>query len=169
MPTVGRHPVLAYGSNACPSKITWLRTALGLTGPVVVLRVRTEGLAAVWASGLRVVDDQRPATLCAAPGVVEQHALWLATDDQLAVLDVCEGRGVRYDLALVRTGRFVLDDGSAVPDPLAYVGRSPARHPLLVDGAPVRCAEVAQDVARQLIGEPAAGDGLDREVVPLRS
>ncbi|MFB9924805.1 gamma-glutamylcyclotransferase, partial [Amycolatopsis halotolerans] len=27
-----RTPVLAYGSNACPSKITWLRTELGLTG-----------------------------------------------------------------------------------------------------------------------------------------
>lgn len=31
-PVAGRIPVLAYGSNACPSKITWLRSAHGLTG-----------------------------------------------------------------------------------------------------------------------------------------
>ena len=51
-PLAGRLPVLAYGSNRCPSKITWLRRALGLgADPVVVLRARTAGVAAVWAAG----------------------------------------------------------------------------------------------------------------------
>src|ERR687886_705233 len=86
-PLADRVPVLCYGSNACPTKITWLRTALGLRGPAVLLTARCTGLAAVWASGLRVVDDQRPATLAALPGNVEDHAVWLATPEQVAVLD----------------------------------------------------------------------------------
>ena len=61
-PTTGRLPVLAYGSNRNPSKISWLRATLGLGAePVVVLRVRTRGLAAVWAYGLRTRDGARPA------------------------------------------------------------------------------------------------------------
>ncbi len=155
-----RTPLLAYGSNACPAKIEWLRTALALPGAVVVRRARCAGLAAVWAAGLRVVDDQRPATLCAAPGVAEDHAVWLATEAQLAVLDVCEGRGVRYRLVRVHTGRVTLGDGSPVPDPLAYVALAAARMPLLVDGHPLRCCDVVQADARALTGVPAPTDGL---------
>jgi hypothetical protein len=164
-PLADRHPLLSYGSNLCPAKITWLRTELRLPGPVVVLRARTEGFAAVWAAGRRVVDEQRPATLAAAPGAVEQHGVWLATDEQLAVLDVCEGRGERYHLARVHTGRVTLDDGSALPAPLAYVGACAARRPLLVDGAVVRCADVPQQVAGALEGMPTDSDGLHYEVV----
>lgn len=173
-----RVPVLCYGSNACPSKLTWLRGALGLPGPAVLLRARCTGLAAVWAAGLRVVDDQRPATLAAVPGAEEVHAVWLATPDQVRVLDRCEGRGSRYRLAHVLTGEVRLDDDALVERPLAYVaaetdGRAPrlVRYPLLVGGAPVRCAEVPQAAAAALVGEPAAGDGLallvvDGEPVP---
>ena len=164
-PLPGRHAVLSYGSNACPSKISWLRTQLGLPGPAVVLRARTEGLAAVWAAGRRVVDEQRPATLAAAPGVHETHGVWLATDEQLAVLDVCEGRGDRYHLARLRTGTVTLDDATVLVRPLAYVGASAPRRPLLVDGAPVRCAQVGQQVAGALQGVPAGSDGLDLEIV----
>lgn len=156
-----RVALLAYGSNACPAKIEWLRTALGLPGPVVVRRAVTTGLAAVWAAGLRVVDDQRPATLCARPGTLERHAVWFATAEQLAVLDAGEGRGTRYRLVRLHTGDVRLADGTPVPGPLAYVGLAPARLPLLVDGHPVRCADVGQDRARGLVGHPAASDGLD--------
>ena len=65
-PMTARVPVLAFGSNRCPSKLTWLRENLGLRGPVVVLRARVDGLAAVWAAGLRTRDGVRPATLAAA-------------------------------------------------------------------------------------------------------
>ena len=74
-PLAGRIPLLSYGSNRNPSKITWLRRSLGLTGPVVVLKARTEGLAAVWASGFRARDGQRTSVLGAAPGAVEEHAV----------------------------------------------------------------------------------------------
>ncbi|GAB2473423.1 gamma-glutamylcyclotransferase [Jatrophihabitans fulvus] len=161
VPMARRRPVLAYGSNACPSKIAWLRTARALPGPVVVHRVRCRGLAAVWAAGLRVVDDQRPATLAALPGAEEVHAVWWAAEDQVAALDACEGRGVRYDLATVRSGSVeIVDDGRRV-EPLAYVGRATARLPLLVDGAPVRCRDVPQADAVALVGRPAGTDGLD--------
>lgn len=155
--------MLAYGSNACPSKITWLRSALGLTGPVVAARVRCVGLAAVWASGLRKVDDQRPATLTAAAGA-EYHFLWFVTPEQRAVLDVCEGRGTRYHLARLDSGVVELD-GTVVEGVHAYVGASAVRYPLLVDGRPVRVADVPQAEAALLLGTPASGHGLDCAVV----
>jgi gamma-glutamylcyclotransferase (GGCT)/AIG2-like uncharacterized protein YtfP len=143
-----------------------LRDTLGLTGPVVMLRACCRGLAAVWAAGLRTVDDQRPATLAAVPDAEEKHAIWLATPDQVRVLDRCEGRGSRYRLAYVTTGEVRLEDGTLVDRPLAYVAAEgdgdarTVRYPLLVDGRPVRCADVPQSSAAALVGTPAAGDGL---------
>ncbi|GLZ43675.1 hypothetical protein Acsp05_72990 [Actinokineospora sp. NBRC 105648] len=159
-------PVLSYGSNPCPSKLTWLRETLGLVEPVVVLRARCADLAAVWAAGLRVVDDQRPVVLAAYPGAVEEHAVLMLTPAQVAVLDVGEGRGERYHLARVSSGRVTLvDDGGVLDRVPTYVGASAIRRPLLVDGHLVRCADVPQAVAVGLVGEPAAGDGLDIEVL----
>jgi gamma-glutamylcyclotransferase (GGCT)/AIG2-like uncharacterized protein YtfP len=159
-PLEGRVPVLCYGSNVCPAKLTWLRTALGLTGPAVLLRARCTGLAAVWASGLRVVDDQRPATLAALAGNTEYHAIWLATPDQVAVLDRCEGRGERYRLVRVDTGEVRLEDGTLVDGPLAYTAAAPRRMPLLTGGTPVRCLDVPQSGAAALVGDTADTDGL---------
>jgi len=165
-PLAARIPVLAYGSNRCPSKITWLRD-LGLTGPVVVLRAATRDIAAVWAAGLRLRDGQRPAVLAAAPGATEEHSLWLATADQLEVLDRCEGRDDRYRLArpaiTVRT-----EDGGLIVRPWCYLALAPIRQPLLVSGArgvPVRCAEVSQADALHLEGLAATDDGLHTETV----
>lgn len=165
-PAAARVPVLAYGSNRCPSKITWLRRELGLgADPVVVLTVRTSDVAAVWAAGLRLRDGQRPAVLAAAPGATEDHAVWLATPEQIAVLDRCEGRDDRFRLARLRTGAVRGEDGTDFEAPWCYVGHAPTRRPLLVDGYPVRCADVPQSVARYLTGTPAATDGLDAETV----
>ncbi len=188
-PADRRVPVLAYGSNRCPSKITWLRRALGLgPEPVVVLRARTSGAAAVWAAGLRHRDGQRPAVLAAAPGVTEDHAVWLATPEQIAVLDRCEGRDDRFRLARFRTARPVenevvagsspeerprvrrgvevrTEDGAHITEPWCYLGLSVIRRPLLVGGHSVRCMDVPQAAARDLVGEPGPGDGLDAETV----
>jgi gamma-glutamylcyclotransferase (GGCT)/AIG2-like uncharacterized protein YtfP len=127
---------------------------------VVVLRARTEGLAAVWASGLRARDGQRTSVLGAAPDATERHALWLATPDQVAVLDRCEGRDDRYRLARLGTGAVYTDDGMRVEAPWCYLGLSAIRRPLLVAGRPVRCAELDQAAALPLVGEPAPDDGL---------
>lgn len=151
----GRVPVLAFGSNRCPSKLTWLREHLGLTGPVVVLRARVEGLAAVWAAGLRRRDGARPATLAVAPGAVETHAVWMATPEQVAVLDRCEGRGERYDLVRLRAGRVVTEDGARLDGVWTYWAGDPVRAPLLVDGAPVPVTALDQAAARDLVGSPA--------------
>jgi hypothetical protein len=158
-PLAGRIPVLAYGSNANPSKITWLRSTLGLAGPVVVLRVRCADLTAVWTTHLRVRDGQRPATLVAEPGRVEWHAVWLATPDQVLVLDRCEGRGVRYRLVRLDCGTVTAEDGTDLTGVLAYTAAGELRAPLLVDGRPVRCADVPQAAALGLVGVPGA-DGL---------
>ena len=169
-PLAGRLPVLAYGSNRNPSKISWLRRELGLgADPVVVMRASTTGVAAVWAAGVRARDGARPAVLAAAPGVVEDHAVWLATPEQVSVLDRCEGRDERFRLARLRTGLVtVAADGPAavgevvIDRPWVYVGHAALRRPLLVEGAPVRCADVPQSVARTMVGEPAPSDGLAR-------
>jgi gamma-glutamylcyclotransferase (GGCT)/AIG2-like uncharacterized protein YtfP len=164
-PLGARVPVLSYGSNRNPSKITWLRRTLGLTGSVVVLQARTEGLAAVWASGLRARDGQRTSVLGAAPGATERHALWFATPEQVAVLDRCEGRGDRYRLTRLGTGTVYIDvgdtdDGMRVDAPWCYLGLSAIRRPLLVGGRPVRCADLDQAAAFTMKGEPAPDDGL---------
>ena len=160
-PAAARIPLLTYGSNRCPSKITWLRTELGLgEAPVVVLRAHTCGVAAVWAAGLRYRDGQRPAVLAAAPAVQEQHAVWLATPEQVEVLDRCEGRDDRFRLARLRTSDAVtvrVEDGSVITDPWCYLGHAAIRRPLLVHGRPVRCADVGQAAAIQLDGKPGPG------------
>ncbi|MCD2192280.1 gamma-glutamylcyclotransferase [Actinomycetospora endophytica] len=152
-PLAERVPVLAFGSNRCPSKITWLRRELGLVGPVVALRVEVSGVAAVWAAGWRARDGARPATLAVVPGT-EIHHLWLATPDQVGVLDRCEGRGQRYALARVHAARVTDERGARLDPVLAYWPADPVRAPLLVDGAPVRCRDVSQDDARALEGVP---------------
>jgi gamma-glutamylcyclotransferase (GGCT)/AIG2-like uncharacterized protein YtfP len=165
-PAAERVPVLSYGSNRCPGKITWLRRELGLgADPVVVLLARTEGVSAVWAAGLRHRDGQRPAVLAAAPGVVEQHAVWLATPEQIAVLDRCEGRDERFRLARLHTGTVHTEDGLRIDAPCCYLGHAATRRPLLVDGAAARCANVPQDAALVLDGRAAPGDGLDAHTV----
>jgi gamma-glutamylcyclotransferase (GGCT)/AIG2-like uncharacterized protein YtfP len=164
-PPAGRVPVLAYGSNVNPAKITWLRDTYELTGPVVAVRVRCTGLAAVWAAGLRARDGQRPATLAAEPGRVEWHAVWLATRDQVRVLDQCEGRGTRYRLVRLASGTVTAEDGTDLGGVFAYTGAGRQRAPLVVAGRPVRCADVPQDAAVGLVGPPGA-DGLVVRPVP---
>lgn len=164
-PAAGRVPVLSYGSNRCPSKITWLRRALGMgEDPVVVLGAEVRGVAAVWAAGLRARDGQRPAVLAAWPGAVERHAVWLATPAQVAVLDRCEGRDERFRLARLRGAEVRTDDGARIDAPWCYVGHGAVRRPLLVDGAPVRCTDLPQAAARALQGVPGE-DGLDAPTV----
>lgn len=155
----GRIPVLAYGSNACPSKVTWLRTELGLAGPAVVLRCRTVGAAAVWSASRRRRDGQVPAVLAAMPGHVETHAVWLADPAQVRVLDICEGRGERYELVHLEAPGVLVstEDGTVLDRPLAYVTCGPERAPMLRDGSHVPIGEVGQAQAQRLVdaGTPA--------------
>lgn len=140
-PVAGRIAVLAYGSNACPSKVTWLRKEHGLRGPAVVLTARCAGFAAVWATGFRQRDGVRPVTLTAMPGVVEEHAVWLATPAQVEALDSCEGA----DLASPRYRREVLPAAAVTvtgevkpPSVEAYFGACADRRPMLIDGRMAR-------------------------------
>lgn len=172
-PLHNRLPLLAYGSNSNPEKISWLRSDLGLRGPAIVLRAECSGIAAVWSAGIRARDDQRPAVLAAAPGS-EIHTVWLVTPDQRRVLDECEGRGERYQLAWVHAG-IHLDSGASLSKVLAYTARPEAlgrdvpqrlnRSPLLVDGKLVRMSAIDQQSAARMRGTPATTDGLDLEEV----
>ncbi len=170
-PIPARLPLLAYGSNASPGKIGWLRDTVGLTGPAIVLDAHVEGAAAVWSAGIRARDGQRPAVLAAAPGSTERHAVWLVTPDQRSALDRGEGRGERYRLAWVHTP-VTFANGHRLHWVLAYVARPEAigqhveqhlnRSPLLVNGKVVRVADVSQDEAQRLTADEFAdSDGLE--------
>ncbi|MFW3171364.1 hypothetical protein [Geodermatophilus sp. CPCC 206100] len=146
-----RAPVLAYGSNANPAKIDGLRL-----GPVVALRVTTTHLAAAWCTHPRG-DGQIPATLIAAPGVVETHHVLLCTAAQVRRLDRVEGRAAGiYVLGVLRPGSVTLEDGSPVEGVLAYVGGR-GRQPLAdAAGRPLLLTEVDQGAAARAARDPIA-------------
>lgn len=131
VPLGERVAVLSFGSNRCPSKVA------RQGGPYVNLRARTDGLAAVWSHGARG-DGQVVATLVAAEGRQDEFFVSWCSPDDVALLDVVEGRGARYDLVELEPGAVVLEDGSR-PDPVvAYVGLRPHRWPVAGDdGHPV--------------------------------
>lgn len=167
-PLASRTSLLAYGSNACPEKLTWLREHLGLTGPVVALRARCTGLAAVWAAGVRARDRQRPVTLAAVPDAVEDHAVLLVTPDQLRVFDRCEGEGERYSRTVLPPGTVSVDGCWAAQEVHAYVGARWDRMPLVVAGRMLRAGEVSRDDPLLTRGVAASGHGLASSCGPER-
>jgi hypothetical protein len=118
----GRTPVLSFGSNRCPSKV------VRQGGPFVNLECQTRGLAAVWSHGVRS-DGQTVATLA-----------------EVELLDVVEGRGLRYDLVPLDPSQVVLEDGSSPEAVAAYVGVHPDRWPVAGDeGHPVLLNTMTQE------------------------
>jgi hypothetical protein len=176
IPLARRVPIMAYGSNINPSKLTWQRNNLQMpSDPIIVLYVSTRDLASVWSAGFRMRDGERPATITSIASVEERYAIWLATDEQVAVLDVTEARPNLYILARLKgpSGRVILDGpdgmgtGMSVDDILVYVGKSDARRPLLVGGKPVMTRDVPQAEARNLEGvvQSVDNDPLQHEVI----
>jgi hypothetical protein len=82
------------------------------------------------------------------------------------VLDVCEGRGTRYQLARLTEPDIRLEDGTRLDNVLTYVGAAPIRYPLLVDGEPVRTSAVPQREAGALQGVPAETHGVPCTIIP---
>lgn len=175
-PLADRFPILAYGSNENPSKITWLRQALGLTGPVIALPVLCVGLASVWCKGIRPRDGSRPVVLAADESVTERHAVWLATNDQRRVLDRCEDRGRARRLVELHHPIVTVHGGDELKNVLAYTAAPEAcgpdvpadwnRSPLLIDGQYASMYDYGQHDAAQLTGDAADSDGIDCTTVP---
>lgn len=139
-PLAERTAVLSFGSNRCPAKV------VRQGGPAVNLACRASGLAAVWSHGTRASDGQVVATLVAADDEhVTDFFVSMCTEDDLALLDVVEGRGRGYDLVPLDPGQVVLEDGSE-PEPVhAYVGLRPHRWPVAgEDGHPIRLDAMSQ-------------------------
>ena len=137
-PLADRRPLLAYGSNANPSKLAnWA----GLL-PAVVLRCTVTDAAAAWCNGTRARGDV-PATLVAAPGVRENHSVMYVTHEHMRIIDGFEGRtpggtGNRYELLALTECRVTLENGHPVTDVYAYVGGHEKRHPLADPSDPHR-------------------------------
>ncbi|PJJ58001.1 hypothetical protein CLV56_2244 [Mumia flava] len=154
----GRTAVLSFGSNRCPSKL------LRQGGPWVNLACETSGLAAVWSHGTRAYDEQVVATLVGAQDHAAPFFVSLCTDEELALLDVVEGRGTGYDLVPIDPAQVVLADGSSPDAVSAYVGLRPHRWPVAgADGHPVLLDAMDQDEitrwreGERLHWEPVAG------------
>jgi len=154
-PLADRKALLAYGSNANPSKLAaWA----GLL-PAVVLRCTLTDAAAAWCNGTRSRGDV-PATLVAAPGACETHSVMLVTSAHLEIIDSFEGRTAgrtsnRYDLLALSECQVSLETGYPVANVYAYVGGREERHPLADPSDPDRgilfAGSVAQSVAAALV------------------
>lgn len=168
-PLSERFPILAYGSNECPEKVTYLRRDLGLTGPVIALPVTCVGLVGIWCAGIRPRDGARPVILAADPDATERHTVWLATSDQRKVLDQCEDRGRARRLVELHH-QIIGPTGDDMTGVLAYTAALDAigpdvppawnRSPLLVGGRYASMYDYDQHAAAELDGEIAATDGL---------
>ena len=135
----GRTPVLSFGSNRCPSKV------VRQGGPFVNLECQTTGLAAVWSHGARG-DGETVATLVSAFEHEAVFFLSMCTDAEVELLDVVEGRGLRYDLVPLDPRQVVLEDGSSPEAVAAYVGVHPDRWPVAgEEGHPVLLTTMTQE------------------------
>jgi len=135
----GRTPVLSFGSNRCPSKV------VRQGGPFVNLECRTTGLAAVWSHGARR-DGQIVATLVTAHEHEDVFFLSMCSDSEVELLDVVEGKGLRYDLVALDPNQIVLEDGSSPEAVAAYVGVHPDRWPVAgEEGHPVLLSTMTQE------------------------
>ena len=76
-------------------------------------------------------------TIGAHTTAAEHHHVWLATPEQVAVLDRCESRGERYDLARLDAATVHDERGVRLHPVLGYWPAAPLRAPLLVEGAPM--------------------------------
>lgn len=144
VPLAERSPVLSFGSNRCPAKV------VRQGGPMLNLRCTAAGLSAVWSHGTRG-DGQVVATLVAADGHEEEEFfVSMCTADDIALLDVVEGRGTGYDLVPLEQGQVLLEDGTEPTRLQAYVGLAPHRWPVAgEDGHPIALTAMTQaDVAR---------------------
>lgn len=151
-----RTEVLAYGSNVNPSKLCLMRVRDGLTEPVVVLRAMTDGLAAAWCASTRA-DGAVPATLVAAAGALETHAVLAVDAPQLAALDRCEGRPSAYRLVRLRAGRVLVEDGRELREPLTYLAAGGQRG--AIDdgtGAPLLVCRCPQQRAQEIVASGRA-------------
>ena len=131
--------MLSFGSNRCPSKV------VRQGGPFVNLECQTTGLAAVWSHGARL-DGQTVATLVEAHEHEDVFFLSMCTDAEVELLDLVEGRGLRYDLVPLDPSQVVLEDGSSPEAVAAYVGVHPDRWPVAGDeGHPVLLTTMTQE------------------------
>ena len=132
----GRIPVLSYGSLACPGAARAMQSK-GLPDVVLSAVVDLTGAAAVLCAGQRSAGG-RPATVAVQPGV-ERHAVWWATDSQIAMLDEREGwhgaGSTRSWYARVQLSQWApqvtvyTPGGLHLTGTIAYVGMRPERQP----------------------------------------
>lgn len=144
-----RIALLSYGSNGCPQKFVSNKVTL----PGVNLAVETHGLAAAHCAGTRGGDGAVPATLVAAPEMVERHVVSYVSVADLDALDRVEGRTGRwYDLVALDAGRVVRADGVVLEDVRGYVGSKSVRWPLADEqGRPLLLTDVSQADALALV------------------
>jgi hypothetical protein len=145
-----RYLILAYGSNADPTKLL-AKVGFFVGDSVVALRAAVFGWAAAWCNARRRRDRSVVATLVPAPGRMEVHPVFALTPHQLDAMDDWEGHPDYYrrihhqDPVLLESGR--LADGVQV-----YLGTPELRPVLLVGGRHLLCADVPYGNVDRLVG-----------------
>lgn len=132
----GRHPVVAYGSNASPMQIARKFAGRPCGDALYVEPVTLHGWDVIFAARITRYGAI-PARLDRAEGCsAEVHMTWL-TDAQLAWMDQTEG--AHYRRAELDVGEVVDGSGNVLARAGAYL-RGGA--PLLVDGSPAALAAI---------------------------
>lgn len=144
----GRRLVLAYGSNPDPGKLLGQRRFLG-GDSVIALRAAVFGWVAVWCKARRS-DGSVVATLAEAPGWMEIHPVLALTAHQLDAMDRWEGHPHTYRRTRHR-GDVLLESGWRAEGVEVYLGTDERRPVLLVDGGPLRCAEVPHEEVDRMV------------------
>lgn len=162
-----RYAVLAYGSNACPTRLLKKYREDSLSD-VPVLYGRLSGAQAVWArrrTKAPIAEQYIPSTLAREKG---SRSSWITflTKEQVTAMDASEGRPGSYELAELRGVDFFLGKKKVFPL-YAYVN---IRGGVMTqDGRAVSLHTTSQRSARQMFDqtiEQPATDWLTFNVIP---
>jgi hypothetical protein len=147
-----RYPVLAYGSNACPSQLLRKCRQESRLTHVPVLFGRLIGAHAVYANRC-TQSGYIPATVARKAGASPSW-LTLLTGEQVVAMDHTEGRPASYVLAGVPRLRFTI--GQTQISPLySYV--DVCAGVMVVRGRPVSLRSVGQRRARSIVQPTTRG------------
>lgn len=150
----GRHPLLAFGSNAAPRNLAIKLDHLD-DSEVHVLAGELAEFDVVAAAAVALYGAM-PATLAPSPGTSVSAAVLLVTPPQLEALTWGE---MPYRLGRLRGATFTSDDGE-LTSPLAYISRwgafAPEGEPVALAAVPARGRRFAARTQTELLDRAAA-------------
>jgi hypothetical protein len=146
-PMARRRAVLAFGSNRSPAQLVAKFAGRDRRCAVPVLRAQLADLSVVFTAGVALYGSI-PASLVVDRGATTEVAVTYLDDEQLAVMDATEGAHHSRPPLAAEHGLCLVGGTEPVP----CVRYRSTRPVLLVDGAPVRLAEIGSVGSRLAAG-----------------